>query len=53
MGAKFILERSLNGQPFLDTNSDSVKFSLELSEKMKVNVKFRVPAMMYGGKLEY
>lgn len=53
MGAKFIFERSLDGQPFLDNNSDSVKFSLELSGKMKVNVKFRISAMMYSGKLEY
>jgi len=53
MGAKFIFERTLDGQPFLNNDSDSVKFSLELSEKMKVNVKFRVPAMIYGGKLEY
>jgi len=53
MGAKFIFERSLDGQPFLTADSDSVRFVVEISEKMKFNMRFRVAAMMYAGKLEY
>ena len=53
MGAKFIFERELDGQPFLTPESDSVKFIMEPSEKLKVNLKYKVASMMYNGKLEY
>jgi len=53
MGAKFIFERELDGQPFLAADSDSVKFVMEPNDRMKVNMKFKIAAMMYNGKLEY
>jgi hypothetical protein len=53
MGAKFVFERTLDGQPFLAADSDFVKFNVEVSEKMKFSMKFKVTAMMYNGKLEY
>jgi len=53
MGAKFIFERTLDGQPFLTSESEFVRFVAEISEKMKVNLRFKVAAMTYGGKLEY
>jgi len=53
MGAKFIFTRKLDGQPFLTEASDNVKFQAELTEKMKLNLKYKVSEMMYDGKLEY
>ena len=53
MGAKFIFQRTQEGQPFLTESSDFVRFVMELSEKLKVNLKFKVAAMSYSGKLEY
>ncbi|HKG47721.1 MAG TPA: hypothetical protein VKB02_13380 [Pyrinomonadaceae bacterium] len=53
MGAKFVFMRSLEGQPFLTVESDNVRFFAQLSEKMKLNVKYKVSDMMYDGKLEY
>ena len=53
MGAKFVFMRQLEGQPFLTTESDSVRFFAQLNEKLKLNVKYKVSDMMYDGKLEY
>lgn len=53
MGAKFVFMRKLEGQPFLTVDSDNVRFFAQLSEKMKLNVKYKVSDMMYDGKLEY
>ena len=53
MGAKFVFNRTLEGQPFLTPQSDHVRFSAQLSEKLKLNVKYKVSDMMYDGKLEY
>ena len=53
MGAKFVFMRQLEGQPFLTTESDNVRFFAQLNEKMKLNVKYKVSDMMYDGKLEY
>ena len=53
MGAKFVFMRTLEGQPFLTPQSDNVRFFAQLTEKMKLNVKYKVSDMMYEGKLEY
>ena len=53
MGGKFIFPRTLDGKPFLAADSDSVRFVLNLSDKMKVDAKFKVSGMMYGDMLEY
>jgi hypothetical protein len=53
MGAKFVFMRNLEGQPFLTTDSDNVRFFAQFSEKMKLNVRYKVSDMMYDGKLEY
>jgi len=45
--------RTLEGQPFLTTESDNVRFFAQLNEKMKLNVRYKVSDMMYDGKLEY
>ena len=53
MGAKFVFLRTFEGQPFLTADSDNVRFFAQLSEKMKLNVRYKVSDMMYDGKLEY
>ncbi len=53
MGAKFVFIRKLEGQPFLTNESDNVRFFAQLTEKLKLNVKYKVSDMMYDGKLEY
>ena len=52
MGAKFIFQRVVEGQPFLAEN-DNVKFVAELNEKMKLNTRYKLSDMLYDGKLEY
>lgn len=53
MGAKFVFPRTVDGQPFLKTENDTVRFAAELNEKMKLNMRYKVSEMMYEGKLEY
>jgi len=53
MGAKFVFMRQLDGQPFLTLESDNVRFFAQLSEKLKINLKYKVADMVYDGKLEY
>ena len=53
MGAKLIFDRTLDGQPFLTEASESIRFYMELSGKQKIDVRFKTPSMIYGGKLEY
>jgi hypothetical protein len=52
MGAKFVFPRALDGQPFL-SESDHVRFFAQLSEKLKLNTRYKLSEMMYDGKLEY
>jgi len=52
MGAKFVFERVVEGQPFLSEN-DSVKFVAQFSEKMKLSTRYKLAEMLYDGKLEY
>jgi hypothetical protein len=53
LGAKFIFPRQVNGENFLDAKSDSVRFIVELSNTVKVNMRFKVSDMIYDDKLEY
>ena len=53
MGAKFVFIRTLEGQPFFFFFCDNVRFLAQFSEKMKLNVRYKVSEMMYEGKLEY
>lgn len=52
MGAKFVFQRVVDGQPFLAEN-DNVKFSAQFNERMKLNTKYKLSEMLYDGKLEY
>jgi hypothetical protein len=52
MGAKFIFQRVVDGQPFL-SQDDNVKFIAQLNERMKLNTRYKLSDMLYDGKLEY
>lgn len=52
MGAKFVFKRVVDGQPFL-SQEDSVRFVAQLSEKMKLDTRYKLSNMLYDGKLEY
>ena len=52
MGAKFIFQRVVDGQPFLG-EGDNVRFFAQLNEKVKLNTKYKLADMLYDGKLEY
>lgn len=53
LGGKFIFQRTVDGQPFLNEESDTVKFVIDLEGNLKLNMRFKVSKMMYGGQLEY
>jgi hypothetical protein len=53
MGAKFVFMRTLEGQPFLTTESDNVRFVAAINDKVKLNMRYKVSEMIYDGKLEY
>ena len=52
-GAKFVFPRSVDGQPFLHSEAESVRFVAEFNDKIKINRKYKLSDMMYNGKLEY
>lgn len=53
LGAKFSFTRIVDGKPFLDADSGSVRFYCELNDKIKFNMKYKLSEMMFDGKLEY
>jgi hypothetical protein len=53
LGAKFVFPRTLEGKPFIDTDSGEVRFSTEAGKALKISKRFKVAEMMYDGKLEY
>jgi hypothetical protein len=53
LGAKFVFLRGYEGVSFLSPNSGSVRFYSEVSDKIKLNVTFKVADLMYNGQLEY
>jgi hypothetical protein len=52
LGAKFIFPRIVDGKPFL-TESGSVRFFLQLTDSVTLNVTYKMSDMYYEGKLEY
>ncbi|MBI1760194.1 MAG: hypothetical protein HYR56_02050 [Acidobacteria bacterium] len=53
MGAKFIFPRAYEDKPFITEDSGYVRFYSEVGKDFKLNMRFKVPEMMYNGKLEY
>jgi hypothetical protein len=52
-GGKFIFPRTLDGSPFLVSDSGTIRFVVNISDRFKLDAKFKVSDMMYGEKLEY
>jgi hypothetical protein len=52
-GARFIFLRELNGQPFITKDAGEVRFYAEYSNGIKINRRFKIADMIYGGELEY
>jgi len=53
LGAKFIFPRLVDGVPFLNSNSGTVRFYAEFNDSFKLNMRFKVADMIYDQKLEY
>ena len=53
LGAKFVFLRGYEGVPFLTPDSGSVRFYSEVSDKIRLNVTFKVADLLYNGQLEY
>lgn len=53
LGAKLVFPRTVDGQPFIDTNSGEVRFGLDLGKIARIKGRFKVAEMMYDGKLEF
>lgn len=53
LGAKFVFPRTVDGQPFLTSDSGEVRFVSEVGPDTKLNRPFKVSSMIYQGKLEY
>ena len=53
LGAKFVFKREENGEPTVPADSSDMHFYSEVSKNIKLNMRFKVAAMMYDGKLEY
>ena len=53
LGAKFIFPRVVDGEPFLNSSSGTVRFYAEFNDSFKLNMRFKVADMVYYDKLEY
>lgn len=53
LGAKFIFPRLVNGQPFLKSDSGSVRFFAQFNDSFKINMTYKVRDMVFDQKLEY
>jgi hypothetical protein len=52
-GARFIFLRELDGQPFITQDTREVRFYAEYPKGIKIDRRFKVADMTYGGELEY
>jgi hypothetical protein len=52
-GARFIFPRVVDGQPFITRDAKEIRFSSEVSDALKLTMRFKVADMMYNGMLEY
>jgi len=53
LGAKFVFPRTLEGKPFIESDSGEVRFATEAGKALKISKRFKVSEMLYDGKLEY
>jgi hypothetical protein len=53
LGAKFIFPRLVDGEPFLNSTTGTVRFYAEFNDSFKLNMRYKVADMIYDQKLEY
>jgi hypothetical protein len=53
LGARFIFPRLVGGEPFITESSDEIRFFSELSPDYRLDRRFKIKNMTYGGQLEY
>jgi hypothetical protein len=53
LGAKFIFPRLVDGEPFLKSDSGSVRFFAQFNDSFKINMVYKVREMVSDQKLEY
>jgi hypothetical protein len=53
LGAKFIFPRMVDGVPFLNPDSGTVRFIAEFDRSFKLDMRYKVADMMLDRKLEY
>lgn len=53
LGAKFIFPRRPQGEEFLKSETNAVRFVAEFSDNFKLNMRFKVSDMIYDNKREY
>src|SRR5215475_8092739 len=53
MGAKFVFPRTIDDEPFVNSDSGYLRFYSEMSKDIKLNMRFKIADMMYEGNLEY
>jgi hypothetical protein len=53
LGAKFVFERAPGGRLFLDGDTGSFRFYSEVSDKIKLNVTYKITDLIYNRVLEY
>lgn len=53
LGARFVFPRSLEGRNFISAKHHEVRFHAELGANVKIDRRYKVSHMVYGGKLEY
>ena len=53
VGARFIFQRLVDGNPFITEQSEEIHFYAPLSDSYKLDRRFKIKEMMYEGKLEY
>jgi len=52
-GARFIFPRNVDDHPYMTIESGEVRFSTEYSPNLRINTRFNISSMVYGGGLEY
>ena len=53
LGARFVFPRIIDGKPIITPDIDEVKFVSELTDSLKLTMRYKVKDMIYQGKLEY
>lgn len=52
-GARFVFPRTVDGQPFITSESDEVLFHSSLNAGPDLNMRFKIKDMIFAGTLEY